>query len=80
LVSDFPVFADRGGTERIARCRNGPVTQRRRIKVAVLLGQPNNELRDGLTFYFVGADSKNLGRGLTRFAPCRLSPARPVQS
>jgi hypothetical protein len=61
LINDY-------SEDRTAKYRDGPITQGSRIEVAVLLRQPDNELRNRLTFYFVAADFKDFCRGRERVA------------
>ena len=56
--------------DRTAKYRDGPITQGSPIEVAVLLRQPDNELRNSLTFSFVAADFKDFCRGRERVAHC----------
>ena len=52
----------------IAKRRHSPIAQGRRVKLAVLPRQADNELRDRLAFYLVGADFQSFYRGGERFA------------
>jgi hypothetical protein len=54
----------RGGVEACCACRDGPVTQGRSVNADILLGEPDDELRDGLTFSVVAPDSKGFYRPL----------------
>jgi hypothetical protein len=46
------------------------IAQRRCIKTGVFSGQPDDESRDGLTFYLVTLDPKDFCRVNQRFAQC----------
>jgi hypothetical protein len=46
------------------------IAQGRSIKIGVFSGQPDDDSRDGLTFYLVTLDPKDFCRFNERFAQC----------